>query len=780
MFAALRLLNTARLIQAPLGACLLVVAGGSAFVLLILAVLPRPSDRVRWLILIAFLTEFGLGVYSAVQTSGETWSGRITPIIVQTDSAAYTEFAASLLRHGRNPYEWDYGGVMHAYGLGAWAGTPTLRGVGESPFPYPALAFLLAAPFQALGLPGVFTLLCGAQVLLYVLLFSGAPRRLQPVILFAVALSSIVNITALTLTGVMDIVWVVLLVGMLLAWEVPFLSAVLFGLAAAFKQGPWLVAPFLLLYVWRERSFLAALRFGMISGIAFLVPNAPFILANLSEWLRGVLEPLRDTLVYYSQGGISGLTQFGYLYLPKNFYLLASVLVLLALLFLYWHYFDHLRAAFWMLPGVFLWFSYRNLVTYWLYWLFPMVLMVARVDFTPRPAAPRSWKPALLTGIGLLVALPLLGVALRREPPLTLTLHAPYLVGDAGRVIQMDVTVTNHASKTIFPRFALQHAGSSANPIPTQIERGALTLAPGATDRYTVYTPLELDSFAPYEPAQLVVTDAAEDYDMRGVARLPADTSYLYPNAIPNPAFHYWNSGKTGPLFWIRDPAATDSALAVFDPMAGRDALRLTIATPNEETSRLIFENAVLLLDQPFQMGVYADAEAVRAKASFGIECDDGEHLFRLNFGAPPTSGILALPMAFQPGQWSDVVIDLPKIYREQGWTLPTPQKTVVQGIEAQFRLLRLRLYVQVDQPVAPVSVWFSAIKQETRYLPEDAMRETLTNLTDYYVRYAEEQFVLGNYARSRDAYERALRYAPTDDTIRTRLEQLKGFYAPR
>jgi hypothetical protein len=52
--------------------------------------------------------------------------------------------------------------------------------------------------------------------------------------------------------------------------------------------------------------------------------------------------------------------------------------------------------------------------------------------------------------------------------------------------------------------------------------------------------------------------------------------------------------------------------------------------------------------------------------------------------------------------------------------------------------------------------------------------------LTDYYLRYGEEQFTLGNTARSIDAYERALRYAPTDEIIRARLDQLKGFYAPR
>jgi uncharacterized membrane protein len=39
---------------------------------------------------------------------------------------------------------------------------------------------------------------------------------------------------------------------MVLVWQRPTLRAVLFGLACAYRQQPWLVAPFLLICIWNE------------------------------------------------------------------------------------------------------------------------------------------------------------------------------------------------------------------------------------------------------------------------------------------------------------------------------------------------------------------------------------------------------------------------------------------------------------------------------------------------------------------------------------------------
>jgi uncharacterized membrane protein len=82
---------------------------------------------------------------------------------------------------------------------------------------------------------------------------------------------------------------------------------------------------------------------------------------------------MTEDLVIHSQG-LSSLTEVGLLPVGKIFYTLLFASVFLVLVVNYYVYFDKLRFAFWIFPGIALWFSYRELTNYIIYWT-PLMLV---------------------------------------------------------------------------------------------------------------------------------------------------------------------------------------------------------------------------------------------------------------------------------------------------------------------------------------------------------------------------------------------------------------------
>jgi uncharacterized membrane protein len=89
--------------------------------------------------------------------------------------------------------------------------------------------------------------------------------------------------------------------------------------------------------------------------------------------LRNVLTPLTEDLVILSQG-LSLSTEVGLLPVGKAFYTVLVVAVALVLIVNYYVYFDKLRYMLWIFPGIILWFSYRALTNYIIYWT-PLMLV---------------------------------------------------------------------------------------------------------------------------------------------------------------------------------------------------------------------------------------------------------------------------------------------------------------------------------------------------------------------------------------------------------------------
>jgi hypothetical protein len=726
------------------------------------------------------------------------------PDFVVTDSALYTEMAGDLLRYGENPYTWDLSGSTDLYNDVLIAITPKLNAASESIYPYPALPFLLVIPLQSLDLPATLLVSIAVHTTVLILLFIASPKPLQPLILIPVILMDFISII---LVGSMDIIWAALLAGMVIAWRRPTLRAILYGLAVSFKQGPWLIAPFLLIRIWRDREsrtpFINIGRFLLISGVTFLLINLPFIAWNPVAWLQGVTEPLHDDLVFLSHGALSSLSQLGFAQLPKNYYLIATLAVLGLLLFAYWRHYDVLEHAFWIMPGIFMWFSYRSLASYWIYWVFPILATLAtqpeliqafskddkadeeqarQPDHTlgehPSEALIASWEFTTAVAAVTVGALFLIGVFFSFSSATIEVIPFFPLPTTNGRITRMSVEVVNHGRQVFSPRFAIQSHQTGENPLPWHIEQGPHYLSPGQSATYHIATAEHRSSFLAQDAAQLVVTDAEGKYAFRDVALIGPDRSFLWPDAIPNPTYAYWNESQTSPIFWdLKTEPPGDGTVSMAEK-EGRGALTFTLDPMSKGPNKIRLQNSITFPREPFGIWVYSDSysDSVSSQhlssVAWGLEIDDGRRRLWYLFGsqdyAVPSvekgddNDHYIVSRIADPGAWSYQEIDVLAAYREAGWVLPELRPATYRGVEADLRMVDLSLFLIADDIEGQVQVYFGPIEQDDYGVdPRVFMADTFNDPGGHYLRLAESYFQGRNYTKAWEAYQRARQFSP-------------------
>ena len=297
----------------------------------------------------------------------------------RTDVLAYSHYAAMLFgNQGLNPYTQDMAKALSMFAVQPSDLTPLTSGAYLTTFQYPALHFLVFVPFVWLGLRDMRWILVLFEIGTLLVLYMKSPRKLRPMIILPLFAGSdlMVNFTAASVT---DALWVLPLVVAAFLLEKPRFSGFFYGLACAMKQTPWILAPFLLIYFMKEGSaavggrFKRTIEFVAMAIVVFLAVNLPFMLQGPTAWFRDVLTPMVEDLVILSQGP-SLLTQVGLLSVGKIFYAVLAVAVLVVLIVNYYVYFDKLRYILWIFPGIVLWFSYRALTNYIIYWT-PLMLV---------------------------------------------------------------------------------------------------------------------------------------------------------------------------------------------------------------------------------------------------------------------------------------------------------------------------------------------------------------------------------------------------------------------
>lgn len=340
----------------------------TAFALMVLAIVPfdlaKHGGKVGYVVFGVVSLAFAAAYFT-----------KYASVAIGTDAILFSHYAVDLLLQGQNPYTHSMLPAFGQYPVDERFVTYRQDGSVVTSFSYPALSILYFVPQEILGVANFN--LTPVVVLLAVLLFlvSESPGylALAPfLVLFADA-----NITLFTYGGVFDILWVLpLLLGMKY-WDQGRLPIAAFfvGISLAVKQTPWFIGPFLAIWLYLEsdqyaefaNDALTCIGFGLLG---FLLPNALFIIWNPMAWMQGVFTPIASGAPLVQQGSGAVLLSVSGLYpLPKTFFTTLLMMSLLVGAVVYSLYFDRLKWVAWVVPAFVLWFNYRSLQNYFIFFV---------------------------------------------------------------------------------------------------------------------------------------------------------------------------------------------------------------------------------------------------------------------------------------------------------------------------------------------------------------------------------------------------------------------------
>jgi len=764
----------------PLSLLLSFVAFLGGMATLILALIRDVPRRASWLIL--------AGMIGIVLGYAHLDHDTFTPLTAnRTDNEMIAHFAAESLQHGKNPYDWNYADMLRVFRDQGILSTPFLDGAFQHRVTYPALPTIVFSAADWLGLDvgegPVRVVGLIAFVALMVLIFLGAPEPLRPIVLLPIFVLH--DLMVGSLNGVQDIIWSLLLVGMIYAWKRPLWRAVLFGLACSFRQQPWFVAPFLLIYLWYHAPGTPRQRlrqigfFVLVSAGVFAMVNLPFFVWDPGAWINGALEPAYAPFNYLSRGfGI--LSEYGLAPFPREFYTVTQVSVFAILLVLYFFYAPVIGQAFWIFPGLFFWFYYRGLPSYWIYWI--PVLLAAVAGGSARAFSSglrvsgaghrlRHALPAVLvTGI-LLANLAWATTLLAREPLVTVSYAPPIETYHSGLGNRLRVTVHNGSEGILTPRFAVR-PDYGQQTLPWHIVSGPEQLGPGQSAEYLIDAKtVPSRGFKIARGAQLAVTDAGGDYSLHTLLDIPPQTNYDGPDQIANPDYLYWPQDGLAPLEWALLPPPGSAASLSVQPAEGRTALILEATVdPSLQPLPVLRVQQMVPLPDRFDLWVYPTSTATDpARHLYGLEIDDGDHRLWVLFGNADGEGILDaenhryLYRRAPLNAWSRQTVDLRELYEQWGWRRPLPSSRLARGIRYDVPQVRLSL-IAGDPSPTPTQWIFGPIEQEPSASHPDALVDEALNHPDrYYVGVGDKHRRQRNYHLAQDAYARALEYNATN-----------------
>src|SRR5207302_7956183 len=240
---------------------------------------------------------------------------------------------------------------------------------------YPSLSFLSIVPFYLLGLHDVRDTVFIFHIMSILTIFALAPARLKSISVLPFTLFSIVIAGSWT-----DSIWAFFLVLTAVLWyRHPKASWVSLGLAVAVKQIAIVIAPFLLLRLWKETPYHGLRNLTRSVGLmlsAFFLPNLPFIIYSPGSWWADVMAPFLPNAPAQVPGGI-GLSGFLLdlgIALPSSFFLVLMGGVSGILFYLYAKHYRGLNSIVFAFPILIFFFYYRSFPNYMAYWLFPLVL----------------------------------------------------------------------------------------------------------------------------------------------------------------------------------------------------------------------------------------------------------------------------------------------------------------------------------------------------------------------------------------------------------------------
>ena len=228
---------------------------------------------------------------------------------------------------------------------------------------YPALSFLVVAPFVALGLGDIRWVYLGVMLVIAVVVISRLRMAWRPMALATIVGNAIV-LRQPILAGI-DPTWALLVIGAWLALRRAWLSPVLLGLAFAARQTAWFVAPFYVALVWHRSGRREAVRRALIAAAVAIRVNLPFFAVAPERFIDGVdrADPRCARAGRRRAWCASGLSGIGPL-LPRVVYGALALIVFAVLLAAFVRWRQRLTSAPLVWPFLPLYFAWRSLQNY--------------------------------------------------------------------------------------------------------------------------------------------------------------------------------------------------------------------------------------------------------------------------------------------------------------------------------------------------------------------------------------------------------------------------------
>ena len=722
-----------------------------AFVLLIAAAsnidIEIWGGRLAYATLAIFLAAVSIAYFS--NTAGR----------IGTDGLLFARYSVDLLLEGKNPYAHSMLPAFDEYPIREEYVTYKIDGNIVTSLSYPALSVLVFLPQALLGIPNLN--LTSVFVILLVLLFlireSPTYLKFAP---FAVLFTD-PSLIAFSFGGVFDIIWVFPLLIAMKFWYVGRIRAAAFavGLACAVKQTPWFITPFLAIWLYErsedvEEFLQVAIRCIGYGLAGFLLPNLPFIVWDFRAWIDGVLTPIAGGGVpLVKQGaGLTMLSVANMYPLPKSFFTLSMFIAIIVLLIGYSLYFNRVKWMVWLVPAVVLWFNYRSLQNYFVFFIpiayYSALLQCNLVEKESREGISMVgvtqgplWKPSQLhpslrnkmMACLILLAVATTGVAaVTMQESSQLDASVEIVGGEDPDELQsvsvITVEVTNHEERPIEPTFSIIHENHHTNAY-WDIMSGPDRLAPGESGRYTIKTPAATLA-VPYDTEFILgVNDRGTEIMTREGPQSFSGPAYT--RAL-NPYLRWWSIQPGGeqkhPYLWHTTRSAEKSDTVSYERV-GDDRVRVAADGVSRESGPWAMGGLIQEVPFPETVTVTATPETVvdepvkHPKAVSGVELGENNHRIWIVYGNVSqqttvyrNSGDLMYALVYvpaTPGEEVTTTIDVAQIYEERGWRSPSKRVINHNGETIQQRRMHVLAFAAVypNQPDEQAEVVFDRIE---------------------------------------------------------------------
>jgi hypothetical protein len=309
----------------------------------------------------------------------------VSVVPYHADAVAAVHRMAEIFLSGQDPYAvFDLPEALARFNMDPELATHLEGRAVLHAYNYPALSFLVVAPFIALGLGDIRFVYLAELLLVAIVVVSRLRLAWRPMALATIVGNAIV-LRQPILAGI-DPTWAVLVIGAWLTLGRAWLSPVLLGLSFAARQTAWFVAPFYVALIWQRSGWREAVRRAIIACAVALAVNVPFIVGAPERFIDGVSAPILGSLEPDGVGFVRfGLAGIGPLF-PRVVYGALALVLFVAFLVAFVRWRRSVTSAPLVWPFLPLYVAWRSLQNYFV--LATLFVFVADEELAPEVPRP--------------------------------------------------------------------------------------------------------------------------------------------------------------------------------------------------------------------------------------------------------------------------------------------------------------------------------------------------------------------------------------------------------